>query len=458
MTDHAGIDLDPLRDALAGEVVSPGDPGWDDARQAWNLVADQHPALVVNAAAPEDITATVRFAAANDMRVAAQSTGHGAPSLGDLTGAILLRTARLDGVVVDAEARTATVQAGACWRDVVAAASPHGLVALHGFSAGVGVAGYTLGGGLGWLARREGFASSHVRSFDVVTAVGNQLHVDATREPDLYWALRGGGGGAVVVTSLELELIPLGEVFAGSLLWPIEQASELVHAYREWISTVPDTLTSTVRLMRFPALPELPEPLRGRTLVSITLAFTGSEAEGNALVAPLRAVAAPYLDTLATVPASALGEISGDPPGPLPGIGNALLLASFPAEVADAFVELAGPGVDTPLIQLEIRHLGGALAHPSGDPGAAGAVSAEVLVYGVGMPVSAEVGTAIERALAAVEERLTPWIATPRTLLTFDERALGLRALFPPAVADRLANIIAAYDPDGRFVANQTVI
>jgi hypothetical protein len=455
MPEHADVEVEPLRAAIAGEVVEPTDSEWDAARQAWNLVADQRPALVVLAAAPEDITATVRFAAANGLRVAAQSTGHGATSLADLAGTILLRTSRLNGVTVDPAARTAQVQAGASWRDVGAAAGEHGLVALHGFSGGVGVAGYTLGGGIGWLARRHGYASSHVRSFDVVTAVGNGLHVDPQREPDLFWALRGGGGGPVVVTSLELELFPLGEAFAGSLLWPIEQASEVVHAYREWTTGLPDTVTSTVRLMRFPPAPELPEPLRGRSLVSITLAFAGSESEGNAVVAPLRAIAPAYLDTLAMVPGSALGELSGDPPGPLPAIGNALLLEAFTAEVADAFVELAGPGVESPLTQLEIRQLGGALVKPTSDPGAAGALAAAILVYGVGVPVTPEVGKAIESALGAVEERLAPWIATPRSVLTFNERGRGIRELFPPAVADRLANVTAAYDPRGLFVANQ---
>jgi hypothetical protein len=455
MTEHPPIDVDPLRSAIAGEIVVPGDQGWDAARQAWNLVADQHPAIVVLAGSPEDVVATIRFARENGLHVAPQSTGHGAVSLGDLGDSILLRTARLNAVTVDPEARTARVGAGASWSSVAEAAAPHGLVGLHGFSGGVGVAGYTLGGGIGWLVRREGLASSHVRSFDVVTAIGNQLEVDAEREPDLFWALRGGGGGPVVVTSFELELFPLREVFAGSLLWPLELASPLVHGYREWIANVPDTVTSTVRLMRFPPLPELPEPLRGRELVSITLAFTGSEAEGNLLVAPLRAIAAPYLDTLAMVPGSALGGLAGDPPGPLPGIGNAVLLESFTSEVADAFVELGGPGVQIPLIQLEIRHLGGALAQPSVDAGAAGAIAAEVLVYGVGTPVTPEIGQAIERTLTEVETRLEPWITSPRTVITFDERGLGLHALFPSSVADRLANITAAYDPDGLFVASQ---
>jgi hypothetical protein len=164
----------------------------------------------------------------------------------------------------------------------------------------------------------------------------------------------------VVATSFEIDLLPLVELFGGSLAWPIEQAHEVVHAYRTWIATVPESVTSTIRLMRFPPLPQLPEPLRGRRLVLITLAFAGSEAEGAELVAPLRAVAPPYLDLLAMMPGAKLGELSGDPPGPLPAMGGALLLDEFTEGAADAFLALGGPGQDIPLLQLEIRHLGGA--------------------------------------------------------------------------------------------------
>ena len=447
-------DLDTLRAALAGDVVAPGDAAWDEARQAWNLAADQRPALVVRAGADDDLAATLRYAAANDLRVAPQGTGHGAMPLGDLSDAILLRTGGLTGVTVDPAARTARVRAGTLWRDVAAAAGEHGLVCLHGMSGGVGVAGYTLGGGLGWLARRHGFASTHVRSFEVVTAAGEALHVDAEHEPDLFWALRGGGGGPVVVRSLEFALFPLRAVYGGALMWPIEQAGEIVHAYRAWIAGLPDTVTSTIKLVRFPPFPQVPEPLRGRALVSVGLVSSGDVGEGDELVAPLRAIAPRYLDTLGEVPAPALGELAGDPVDPVPGLGATLLLDTFTAETADAYVELAGPGADIPLVALDIRHLGGALRRPQADPGAAGAVEAEAIVYGVGVPITEEVGAAIQATHAGVRERLAPWTAARRALLTFDEADGGLRGSFPPEVADRLARVQAAYDPDGRLLAN----
>ena len=303
MTEHPIFDVEPLRSAIGGEVVVPGDAGWDSARQAWNLVADQRPAIVVLASSPEDVTETIRFAREHGLRVAPQSTGHGAPSLGDLAGhdpAAHGRAERRDDRPGHAPAQ---VQAGAVWAAVVEAAAPHGLVALHGFSAGVGVAGYMLGGGIGWLVRSHGFASSHVRSFDVVTAVGNRLHVDEEREPDLYWALRGGGGGPVVVTSIELELFPLPEAFGGSLLWPLAQATRdrarLSRVGRERPGHPDLDGAGSYASLRSRSCPSR---CGARSFARSRSRSRAASVEGNGLVAPLRAIAPPYLDTLALQP------------------------------------------------------------------------------------------------------------------------------------------------------------
>jgi hypothetical protein len=451
-------DTAPLRAVVAGDVVAPGDAAWDVARQPWNLAADQRPDLVVEAASAADVAETVRFAAAHDLRVAVQSTGHGAVALGDLAGTILLRTGRLAAVEVDADARVARIAAGARWGDVVPLAAEHGLAAPHGSSPTVGVAGYTLGGGIGWYARSHGFCANLVRAFDVVTASGETRRVDAAGDPDLFWALRGGGGAGVAVTAIELSLLPVTEAYAGSLLWPIAQAREVAHAYREWAAGLPDTVTSTLKLVRYPPLPEVPEPIRGQAFANVTLASTAGTAETEALVAPLRAGAPPVLDTLAVLPAAGLATVAGDPPGPLPGIGDGLLLSALTPEVVDAFVDLAGPDADVPLIHLEIRALGGALARGGAGDGAASesaAAGAAALVYGVGLPMTPAVGAAIGATLDAVIARLSPWAAG--TALTFAERQPGLRASFAPAAADRLAAVVAATDPDGRFTANHVV-
>jgi FAD/FMN-containing dehydrogenase len=446
-------DLEALGAAIRGDVTAPGDPGYDAARQAWNLIADQHPAFVVQAESTDDVAAVVRFAREHGLRVAPQATGHGAASMGDLGGTILLRTSRMTAVSIDPGTRIAHVQSGTPWNAVVPAAAEHGLAALHGFSGTVGVAGYTLAGGLGWLARWKGLASNHVVALEVVTADGDVLRVDADHEPDLFWALRGGGGDHAIVTALELELVELTTVYAGALLWPIEQASAVAHAWLQWTRTVPETLTSDIKLVRLPPLPQIPEPLRGRSLVTIGLAFAGDAAQGEALVAPLRAVAEPYLDMVGELPAAALAAIAGDPVDPGPARGDGILLSDLDAAGIDAFVDVAGPDADTSLLQLELRHLGGALDVSSPDHGALDTVDAGFVLYGVGMAMSPQMDAAVEASLAHALERMAPWSAD-RTLLSFAEGQPGMRRSFPPAVADRLVALKRRYDPENRIVAN----
>ena len=425
-------------DLLPASVVTPESPGYDDARAAWHLLADQRPTLIVLATDAGDVAAAVRHARSRGLRVAVQGTGHGALTGASLDGALLIRTTRMNRVDVDPARRTARVGAGACWGDVIAAAAPHGLACLHGFSAGVGVAGYVLGGGLGWLARRYGLACDHVRSFEVVTAAGERLRVDHEHEPDLFWALRGGGGAGVIVTALELELVPLRVAYAGTLLWPMAQAGEVVHAYREWIAGAPDSVTSSLRLMHFPPVDELPEVLRGRALVQLTLASVGDPREGASLVAPLRTLG-PEIAHIGVHPAAALGEIAGDPVAPTPDMSHARLLASVTPEVTDAFVALADPAVAV----LELRHLGGALRRPA-SPGAAGAVDADALIFASGVPATAEGTLALQTVFSVLDTLGAP--ADRDTLLTF---AGPTDAALPEATRRRLQAITAAYDPAG---------
>jgi len=454
--ETTSLDVNALRDRLAGDAVVPGDSDWDAARSAWNLTADLHPAAVVLAENAEDVAATVDFAREHGLRVAPQGPGHGAPLMPALDDVLLLRTRRMNGVEVDPGARTARVQAGALWGDVVPAAAEHGLAALHGSSGTVGVVGYTVGGGIGWLGRKHGFASNAVRRLDVITADGQARTVTADSEPDLFWALRGGGGAFAVVTALEFELVELREVYAGQLMWPLELAPQVVGAYREWTADAPNDLSATVKLMRIPPIPDVPEPLRGRELVAVGMSVLGDEATCRDVVAPMRDVAPTYMDTVETIPASGLAFIAGDPPNPVPGQGDGMLVTELPAEAAETYVDLAGPGATTPLLFLELRQLGGALLQRSPDDGAADANDSAFGCYGVGMPISPEVQQAITAGLAEVKERMAPW-ASPKSQLNFAETQQGTRDSFPDATADRLARIKADYDPEGLIVGNHAV-
>ena len=226
----AEVDFRALRARVAGSVSTPGDVDWDEARLAWNLAIDQRPVAVVHAESAEDVAAVVQFADAHGYQVAPQGTGHAAGPLGSLDETILLKTSRLRGIEIDAAAQTARVEAGVLWLEVNQAAAEHGLVGLAGSSPDVGVVGYPLTGGLSFLGRKLGLASNSILAAELVTADGRLVRADAETEPDLFWAVRGGGGNFGVVTALEIRLFPITEVYAGSLFFPIERAAEVLGA------------------------------------------------------------------------------------------------------------------------------------------------------------------------------------------------------------------------------------
>jgi FAD/FMN-containing dehydrogenase len=450
----AGRDLEALRAAVAGQVFVPGQVGYDQARQAWNLAVDERPRIVVEARSAADVVQAVRFARAHAMRIAPQGTGHGAAPLEPLDGAMLLRTTRMRRVDIDPAARTAWAEAGAVWQDVIVPAAEHGLAGLAGSSPNVGVAGYTLGGGLGWLARRYGLAANSVTAAEVVTPSGDLVRADAGHEPDLFWAVRGGGGVGVL-TALEMRLYPVGELYAGDLFFPIARAAEVLHAWRDWTAAVPDEVTSLAHLLRFPPLPEVPEPLRGRAFAILEAACLGDAGAGAELIGPLRRLG-PELDTVAMIPASALGQLNTDPPAPAAGEGDGAFLADFPAAAIDALVAVAGPDAATPPDSVEVRHLGGALARPAPGGGAQPSIDASYLVYAAGATPVPGLAGPVRAHVQAVKDALAPWHAS-YDYYNFEETPAAAAAVLPPASARRLQEIKAAYDPDQVIISAHPV-
>ena len=322
-------EFEALATSLSGRVTTPQDSDWDDARLAFNLTADQRPAAVVHAADARDVSTAVRFAAEHGLRVAPQVTGHGAVSL-ELDGTLLLKTTEMKGVEIDAGARRARVLSGTTWGEVLEPAAADGLAALHGTSGGVGITGYTLGGGFGWYARKHGLQANSVTAIELVSAEGEELRVDHENEPELFWALRGGGGNFGVVTALEFDLFPVNEVYAGMLLFPWERSAEVLHAWNELLPTLPDELSSLARILQVPDMPEVPELVRGGKFAGVEAAFLGAEEEGAKLLEPLRALG-PDVDTFGMVPPPALAFLHMDPPEPVPGLGGHRLYDELPA-------------------------------------------------------------------------------------------------------------------------------
>jgi hypothetical protein len=441
---------------ITGRVATPDDSDWDSARAAWNLTADQNPVAVAFAESAGEVAAVVAFATKHGLKVAGQGTGHGAAALGPLDDTILLKTERMRGVDVDAESQTATLDAGVLVEEVGAAAQAHGMCSMPGSSPNVGVVGYTLGGGLSWLGRRYGFACNRVNAIEVVTADGEQRRVDPGNEPDLFWALRGGGGGYAIVTALHINLLPISDVYAGALVFPAELGADALRAYRDWAGSVSDDVTSIARFLRPPPLPDVPEPLRDRPLLTFDAACIGSQEEGEATIAPLRELGEPIMDTFGQIPAEGLSRIHMDPEPPVPGLGHHRLLADLPDEAIAAFVDAAGPEAGSPLLLAEVRHLGGALARPAENGGALSSLDAEFAMFGIGMPMTPELGQAIQGALDQLHDTMEPWSADGG-YFNFAERPCDVDALLPAETCSRLREVKDRWDPDGVIIANHAL-
>jgi hypothetical protein len=448
------LDLAPLRSRFTGDVVAPGDAAYDEARLAWNLAVDQRPAVVAIPESAADVVAAVAFARDAGLRLAPQGTGHNAFPLGDLSGAMLLKMHKLDKFEVDAESRRARAEAGVVWEPVVNAASEHGLAPLAGSSPDVGIVGYTLGGGIGWLARKHGLASSSVLAIEVVLADGRIVRTDSDHEPELFHALRGGGGNFGVVTAIEFALYEVPELYAGMALYPIERAAEILQLYRQWAETVPDEVTSAARLLQFPPIEEVPEPVRGQSFVGVEVAYEGGATVGAGLVAPFLE-RRPAMATFAEIPPAALLGLHMDPPHPVPGAGHHTMLGELTADTVDTLVEIAGAGSGSPLLSVELRQLGGAIGRPDPYGGAIDSIDGAYAVFAVGMAPTPEAVAAIKRYAETVCDALSPWDAGNR-YLNFAEAPTDARAIFGRSY-DRVAAAKAKYDPSDLFRANHPV-
>jgi FAD/FMN-containing dehydrogenase len=446
-----------LRGLCGGAVHLPGDPGYDGARTPWNVAADLRPAAVAVPRHASDVADVMHAALDAGLRVAPMSTGHAAALLTDdrLDDVVLVRMSALTGVRVDPVAGTARVEGGTLWQDVVEAAAAHGLSALHGSSPDVAVAGFCLGGGIGWYSRKHGFGADTVVAVELVTPNGELLRADAEHHADLFWALRGGGGNYGIVTALELRLLPHADAYAGMLLWDRTAAPQVLRAWAAWAADAPEEVTTSFRVLSFPPLPELPPFLSGRQLVVVDGAVLADDTTAGELLAPLRALA-PEMDTFARVPATAVTRIHMDPEGAAPSAADHTLLADLPEEAIEAFLAEVGPGTTTTLLAAELRQLGGALARPTPGRGAIGAVEAGYAAFFVGIAPTPEAFAAVKADATRVVEALAPWSAR-RELPTFAERADSARRCYADDDWERLRRLRAQVDPGGRMRAGHVI-
>jgi FAD/FMN-containing dehydrogenase len=463
-TDESQVDLDVpslaarrLRALCGDRVALPGEPAYRAARTAWNVAVSQLPAATAVPSSAAEVQATVRAAVASGLRVAPQGSGHGAQALAHerLDDVLLLRTTALTEISIDPVRRVARVGAGVLSEDLVVAAAEHGLAALHGSSPDVGVAGLALGGGIGWYARMHGMTSNAVTAIELVTANGELVRTDPEHDPELFWALRGGGGNFGVVTAIELELLQITDVYAGRMVWDIADFERVLRYFNEWAPDAPEEISTSLRAMRFPPVPHVPEEFRGKSVVILDGAVLGDDVRASEILAGFRTLG-PLSDSWERVPAASIVRMHMDPEGPTPAVGRGTLLDVLDETTLRAFVTAVGPDAQTSILMAELRQLGGALSRTPLHGGAMATMPGAFAAYFVSVAATPEMaarGAAdIDVAVAALSGA-----ENGRQYLNLAERPVDSRMAFGDEGWLRLLEIRDRVDPRGLFVGNHQI-
>jgi FAD/FMN-containing dehydrogenase len=452
--------LDGFRGALRGSLCLPGEGGYDEARTIWNAMIDRRPAAVVRAAAAADVVATVRLAAQRGLLLSVRGGGHNIAGNAVCEGGLMLDLSHMRTVRVDAAARTARVEAGARLADLDAATQAFGLATPVGINSTTGVAGLTLGGGFGWLSRKYGLTVDNLRTADVVTAAGDTVRASATSHPELFWAIRGGGGNFGVVTSFELGLHPVGpQVTAGLIVHPFSEARAVLAQYRELVDKAPDELCCWVVMRKAPPLPFLPTSVHGTEVLVLALCHAGDVAAGVEAAAPFRAIGRPIADVVG--PTAYAGWQTAFDPLLAPGARNYWKSHDF-VGLADGLVDVllgAVRRLPSPHCEIFIGNLGGAINRVPADATAYPHRNVNFVMNVHTRWDAAADDSACIAWTRALHDAAAPF-ATGGVYVNFmpdDERARVRTGAYGDNYA-RLARIKAHYDPANLFRMNQNVL
>jgi FAD/FMN-containing dehydrogenase len=460
LTASTMLDVAELEPELRGSLVRPGDADYDSARSVWNGMIDRRPALVVRCAGAADVIAGLRFARERELVLAVRGGGHNVAGFGTCDGGVVLDLSPMKGIRIDPRSSTARAEGGVVWGELDQETQAFGLATTGGLVSSTGISGFTLGGGIGWLMRKHGLACDNLLSADVVTADGRLLTASAVEHEDLFWGLRGGGGNFGVVTSFEYRLHPVGPiVFGGAMFFPLEQAGELLRFYREWTPSLPDELTTMVVFLTAPPLPFIPEQLHGTKMVAVALCFLGLPQEGEAVVAPLRAAVSPAADVVGPIPYRVLqGMFDEGAPRGISSYWKTEYVAELDDRAVDVLVETAG-AFGSPMSQLHVHHVEGAVGRAGGADTAFGRRDARYIVNVIGMwpePALEEGEIALVRRAAGQLRGFSPGGAY-LNFFDADEGDERIRAAYGPEKYERLVDLKDIYDPNNVFRLNQNI-
>jgi FAD binding domain/Berberine and berberine like len=450
--------LSELSASFEGDLVRPGDATYDGQRRVWNGSIDRFPALIARCRGVADVMTAVKFARSTGLPVAVRGGGHSYPGHSVCDGGIVIDLGPMKGIRVDPETRRARIQAGVLWGELDRETQSFGLATTGGFVSHTGVAGLTLGGGIGWLHRKHGLTIDHLLSADLISAEGDFVKASETENRDLFWGLRGGGGNFGIVTEFEFRLNPVGPiVLAGPIYWPIEQAPALLRFYREWSATTPDELTTMVVQRKAPPLPYVPRELHGRLVIAVVCCYTGAIDDGERVLGPLKAFGSPVLDLCEPKPYVA---------------HQSMFDASFPHgwwyyfracdvgelsdDVIDVMVEHARRIV-SPISTVAFFQMGGAVPRVDDSDTAFNGRNAAFTININGNSETAE-GFENERDWArALWSALEPYQTSVYVNFLMEEGRERIRQAYGAEKYERLKALKRTYDPTNFFRLNQNI-
>ena len=452
--------LKEFEDGLHGSLIRPGDAAFDEARSIWNGVHDCRPAVIVRCVDAADVRQAIGFARSEGLDVAVRGGGHSIPGFSTCDDGIVIDLSPMKGVKVDEAGRTATAEGGVTWAEFDTATQAYGLATTGGLVSSTGVAGFTLGGGIGWLMRKYGLACDNLRSAEVVTADGQTLTASATENADLFWGLRGGGGNFGIVTAFEFDLHPVGPtVTAGPVFYPGERAEEVMRFYRDFVRDLPDELTTLVNLLTAPPAPFLPEEWHGKKLVALIGCYCGDVEEGAKAMQPLRELGDPVADLVGPMPYVQMQSLID---ALWPRGTNAYMKAGYLRELDDHAIETAAryhQDATSPASEIHIQHFGGAVSRMDEGATAYGERQAPFVLNAIAVthepgPLDSHVDWA-QRFYAEIGPSLTGG-----AYINFlsDEGQDRVRAAYGDEAYGRLQALKRNYDPDNAFHRNQNIV
>jgi hypothetical protein len=449
--------VEEFRAQFGGEVLTAADEGYDIHRKVWNAMIDKHPALIARCHGVADVITAVQFARQHSQLTAVRGGGHNVAGNAVCDGGLVIDLSPMKGIRVDPVSRTVRAQGGVTWSEFDRETQAFGLATTGGLVSSTGIAGFTLGGGVGWLTRKYGLACDNLRSVDVVTAEGGFLTASLSENADLFWGVRGGGGNFGIVTAFEYDLHPLSTVLGGWILYPIEQAPEILHVLSATLASAPDELTTVARLCTLPVVEMIPPALQNQEVIAVGVCHCGSAQEAEVALHPLRLVGTALIDLIAPVPYRVLQTMFDglNPPG-LHHYWRSDYLRTLDEQTIETILSQVAQRT-SPLCVVDLHQMGGEASRISAEATAFGHRDAPFLINEIGTwtdQEEAERHIAWVRGLSAA---LQPFSAGSYVNFLAQEGAQVTKAAYTEATYSRLVALKTTYDPTNLFRLNQNI-